>query len=94
MRNSAYCRSNSKVSIESRGCSRFRLTTGYDFWGVYLYWLGLAADEDFPLTVHARMDGDHLLQRTGLNECPIGDIGNWYWETQRQMIKNPNTGGG
>ncbi|GFW61336.1 hypothetical protein TNCV_4136541 [Trichonephila clavipes] len=29
--------------------------------GVYLHWLDLAANKAHPLCVHARMDGDHLL---------------------------------
>ncbi|GFW98887.1 reverse transcriptase [Trichonephila clavipes] len=40
---------------------RFRLTTGHEFLGVYLHWLGLAANEACPICGHARMDGDHLL---------------------------------
>ncbi|GFT21887.1 uncharacterized protein TNCV_3179831 [Trichonephila clavipes] len=40
----------------------FRLTTGHDFLGVYLHWLGVAANEAYPLCGHARLDGDHLLQ--------------------------------
>ncbi|GFV30219.1 reverse transcriptase [Trichonephila clavipes] len=48
--------------------ARFRLTNGHDFLGVYLHWLGLAADEVCPLCGHARMNGNHLLQCTGLND--------------------------
>ncbi|GFW52931.1 uncharacterized protein TNCV_2395101 [Trichonephila clavipes] len=39
----------------------FRLTTGHDFLGVYLHWLGLAADDACPLFGLARIDDDHLL---------------------------------
>ncbi|GFX66138.1 uncharacterized protein TNCV_4102781 [Trichonephila clavipes] len=42
--------------------ARFHLTTGHDFLGVYIHWLGLAADEVYPLCDHARMESDHLLQ--------------------------------
>ncbi|GFS55999.1 reverse transcriptase [Trichonephila clavipes] len=45
--------------------ARFRLTTGHDFLGVYLHWLGVAANEACPTCDHARMDDDHLLQCTG-----------------------------
>ncbi|GFS81336.1 uncharacterized protein TNCV_1225211 [Trichonephila clavipes] len=31
------------------GVARFRLTTGHDFLGVYLHWLGPDADEACPL---------------------------------------------
>ncbi|GFX41443.1 reverse transcriptase [Trichonephila clavipes] len=49
--------------------ARFRLTTGHDFIGRHdTHWLGLAANEACPLCGHARMDGNHLLQCTGLND--------------------------
>ncbi|GFT81190.1 reverse transcriptase [Trichonephila clavipes] len=56
----------------------FRLTTGHDFLGVYLHWLGLAAVEACPLCGYARMDDDHLLQCTGLDDYPTDDIVSWY----------------
>ncbi|GFU60190.1 hypothetical protein TNCV_4248941 [Trichonephila clavipes] len=37
------------------------------------------------------MDGDHLLQCTGLDEYQTNDIVSRYWETQRQMVKKPST---
>ncbi|GFW86822.1 reverse transcriptase [Trichonephila clavipes] len=46
--------------------ARFHLTTGHDFLGEYFHWLHLVADEAYPLCGHAGMDGDHLLQCTGL----------------------------
>ncbi|GFW60985.1 reverse transcriptase [Trichonephila clavipes] len=55
------------------GVSRFRLSTGYEFLGVY-HWLSLAAEEACPLCDHARIDGDHLLQCTGLDEYPTDDV--------------------
>ncbi|GFV92913.1 reverse transcriptase [Trichonephila clavipes] len=67
-------------------CS-FLVTTGLDFLGVYLHWLGMAANEACPICGHARMDGDHLLQCTGLDEYPAEDITCWYWEARRQMVK-------
>ncbi|GFV30154.1 reverse transcriptase [Trichonephila clavipes] len=70
----------------------FRLTTGHDFLGVYLHCLGVAVNEGCPLSGHARMDGDHLLQCTGLVEYPADDIVSWYWEARYQMVKKPNTG--
>ncbi|GFY02431.1 reverse transcriptase [Trichonephila clavipes] len=48
--------------------AHFCLTTGYDFLRVYLHWLGVAANEACAFCCHARMDGDHLLQCTGLAE--------------------------
>ncbi|GFT79934.1 reverse transcriptase [Trichonephila clavipes] len=50
------------------------LTTGQDFLGVHLHWIGLAADEACPLCGHARMDSDHLLQCTGIDEYPTDDV--------------------
>ncbi|GFV32114.1 reverse transcriptase [Trichonephila clavipes] len=44
----------------------------YNFFGVYLHWLGLAADKFCPLCGHARVDGNHLLQCPGLDEYPMG----------------------
>ncbi|GFT13722.1 reverse transcriptase [Trichonephila clavipes] len=67
----------------------FRLTTGHDFLGVYLHWLSLAADASCPFCGNARMDGDHLLQCTGLD-----DIVSQYWKARRQMVKKPSTGVG
>ncbi|GFT24886.1 reverse transcriptase [Trichonephila clavipes] len=77
-----------------KAVAHFLLTTGHDFLGVYLHWLGLAANETCPLCGHARMDGDHLLQCTGLEEYPTDDIVSRYWEARRQMVKKPNTGVG
>ncbi|GFS73523.1 reverse transcriptase [Trichonephila clavipes] len=51
-----------------KAVDRFRLTNGHDFLGVYLHWLGVAANEACPICGHARMDRDHLLQCTGLGE--------------------------
>ncbi|GFW89948.1 reverse transcriptase [Trichonephila clavipes] len=74
--------------------ARFRLTTGHDFLGVYLHWLGVAASEACTICGHARMDGDHLLQCIGLDEYPADDIISRYWEARRQTVKKPNTGVG
>ncbi|GFT76553.1 reverse transcriptase [Trichonephila clavipes] len=71
MGNSGHCGPNPEALGDSRG---FRLTTGDDFLGVYLHWLGLAANEACLLCGHARMDGDHLLQCTRLDEYPTHDI--------------------
>ncbi|GFS79530.1 reverse transcriptase [Trichonephila clavipes] len=54
--------------------ARFRLATEHVFLGVYLHWFGLAADEACPLRVHAKMDGDYLLQCTGFDEYPTDDL--------------------
>ncbi|GFV89136.1 reverse transcriptase [Trichonephila clavipes] len=67
--------------------ARFRLTTGHDFWGKYLHWLSVAANEACPICGHARMDCDHLLQCTGLDEYPAVDIMCRYWGARRQMVK-------
>ncbi|GFT85164.1 reverse transcriptase [Trichonephila clavipes] len=72
----------------------FRLTTGHDFLGVYLHWLGVAANEVCPICGHARMDDDHLLQCTGLDEYLADDIVSRYWEVRRQMVKKLSTGVG
>ncbi|GFX19032.1 reverse transcriptase [Trichonephila clavipes] len=56
----------------------FRLATGHDFLELYLHWLGVAANEACPLCGHARMDGDHLLQCTGLDEYPADNIVSQY----------------
>ncbi|GFU14536.1 hypothetical protein TNCV_3251561 [Trichonephila clavipes] len=72
----------------------FRLTTGHYFLGVFRHWLGLAADETCPLSGHARMDGDHLLQYAGLDEYPTEAVASRYWEAWHQMVKKPNMGVG
>ncbi|GFU55395.1 hypothetical protein TNCV_2549841 [Trichonephila clavipes] len=33
------------ATVEPKAFARFRLTTGHDFLGVYLFWIGLTADE-------------------------------------------------
>ncbi|GFW25114.1 major facilitator superfamily domain-containing protein 3 [Trichonephila clavipes] len=72
--------------------SCFCLTTAHYFLGVYLHWLGLAANEACLLCSQVRMDGHHLLQCTGLDEYLTDDIVSWYWEAQHQMVKKPSTG--
>ncbi|GFV64922.1 reverse transcriptase [Trichonephila clavipes] len=62
--------------------ARFCLTTGHDFLGVYLHWLGVAANEACPLCGHARMDRDHLLKCTGLVEYSADDIVSRYWKAR------------
>ncbi|GFX79608.1 DUF4371 domain-containing protein [Trichonephila clavipes] len=74
--------------------ARFRLTTGHDLLGVYLHWLSMAANEACPLCFHTGMDGDHLLQCTGLAEYPADDIVSQCWEARRQMVKETSTGVG
>ncbi|GFV78316.1 reverse transcriptase [Trichonephila clavipes] len=74
--------------------ARFHLSTGHDFLGVYHHRFGLAADEACPLYGRARMDGDHLLQCTELNEYSTDDVISRYWEAWRQMVKKPSTGVG
>ncbi|GFS68035.1 reverse transcriptase [Trichonephila clavipes] len=54
--------------------ARFRLTTGHHFLRVYLHWLIVVANEACPLCGYARMDGDHMLQCTGLVEYPADDL--------------------
>ncbi|GFY27431.1 reverse transcriptase [Trichonephila clavipes] len=72
----------------------FRLTTGHNLLEVYLHWLRGTANVSCPLCGHARMDGDHLPQFTGLSEYTADDIVSRYWETRRQMVKKPSTGVG
>ncbi|GFV73421.1 reverse transcriptase [Trichonephila clavipes] len=89
----AYCGPNPEAPLErAEVVARFRLTTGHEFLGVYLHWLGVAANEAYPLCGHARMDGDILLQCTGLVEYPPDDIISRYWEARRQMVEKPSTG--
>ncbi|GFU90622.1 reverse transcriptase [Trichonephila clavipes] len=93
MRNPGHCGFNPEAHGErAEAVSRFHLTKGHDFLGAYLHWLGLAANEACPLCGHARMDGDHLLQCTGVDEYPTDDIVSRYWEAWRQMVKKPSTG--
>ncbi|GFV53787.1 reverse transcriptase [Trichonephila clavipes] len=68
-------------SIDLRGL----MTTRKKFGGVHVHWIGLAADEACWFCGHVRMDGDHLLQCTGLDEYPTDDIVSWYWEALRRM---------
>ncbi|GFV39499.1 reverse transcriptase [Trichonephila clavipes] len=74
--------------------ARFRLTTGHGYLGMYLHWLSVATDEACPLCGHARMDGNHLLQCTRLDEYPADDIVSRYWEARCQMVRKPSTGVG
>ncbi|GFT95806.1 reverse transcriptase [Trichonephila clavipes] len=83
-------KSNPESPGEIRGFCPLLTTTGCDFMGVYLHWPGLAADEACPFCSHARMDGMHLLQSTGLDEYPTDDIVSRYWKARRQMVKKPS----
>ncbi|GFX23812.1 reverse transcriptase [Trichonephila clavipes] len=67
--------------------SRFCLTTEHDFLRVYLHWLGLDADEAYPLCGNASMDGDQLIQCTGLDKYMTDDVVNRDWEVRQQMVK-------
>ncbi|GFV20520.1 reverse transcriptase [Trichonephila clavipes] len=79
---------------KAEAVARFRPTTVHDFLEVYLYWLGMAANEAYPLCGDARMDDDHPLRCTGLVEYPFDDIVSRYWEVRRQMVKKPSPGVG
>ncbi|GFY19737.1 reverse transcriptase [Trichonephila clavipes] len=74
--------------------TRFCLTTGHDFLGVYLHWLGVAANEACPLCGYARMYGNHLLQCTGLDKYTADEIISRYWEARCQIVKKSSTGVG
>ncbi|GFW44673.1 reverse transcriptase [Trichonephila clavipes] len=50
--------------------AHFHQTTGQDFLGVYLHGLGLASGKICTLCGHSRVDADHPLQCTGLDEHP------------------------
>ncbi|GFV99863.1 hypothetical protein TNCV_5082231 [Trichonephila clavipes] len=39
---------------------------------------------------HVRMDGDHLLQCTVLDEYPIYDFLSRYWNARSQIVKRPS----
>ncbi|GFS97152.1 uncharacterized protein TNCV_1921001 [Trichonephila clavipes] len=73
MGNLDHCGSYTEAPGESQGLPAFAKTIGHDFLGVYIHWLGLSADEPCPLCGHGWMDGDHLLQYTGLDEYPLRD---------------------
>ncbi|GFV10694.1 reverse transcriptase [Trichonephila clavipes] len=85
MGNSGHCGPNPEAPGESRGCCRFHLTTGHNFLGVYLHWLGVVANVACSICDRARMDGDHLLQCTGLVEYPADDIVSRYWELSTDL---------
>ncbi|GFT80266.1 reverse transcriptase [Trichonephila clavipes] len=61
-----------KHLVRAEAVALFRLTTGHDFLGVYLHWLGVAINEACLLSGHARIDGDHLLQCTGHRQSVLG----------------------
>ncbi|GFW42441.1 hypothetical protein TNCV_240381 [Trichonephila clavipes] len=71
MGNSNLSGSNPEASGESRG---YCPPSIHDSLGVYIHWLGVAANEACPLCGHARMDGDPLLQYSGSVEYPADDI--------------------
>ncbi|GFY34184.1 cuticle protein 10.9 [Trichonephila clavipes] len=89
MGNSCYCGSNS-VATEATLLPTFASQPDMTFWEYTS--TGLAADEACPLCDHARIDSDHLLQCTRLDEYPADDIVSWYWKAGRQMVKKPSTG--
>ncbi|GFX84888.1 reverse transcriptase [Trichonephila clavipes] len=74
--------------------AHFPLTTGHDFLGVYLNWLGKAANEACPLCGHVRINDNHLPQCTGLAEYTADGIVSRYWEARCQMVKKPSMGVG
>ncbi|GFU56723.1 reverse transcriptase [Trichonephila clavipes] len=47
-----------------------------------------AADEARQFSGNARIDGDHLLQCTGIYEYPTDDAIIRYWEARRQVVKH------
>ncbi|GFU09531.1 reverse transcriptase [Trichonephila clavipes] len=67
--------------------ARFCLTTGHNFWGVYLHWLDLTVEEVFSLCGHTRMD--HLLQCIGLNEYPTDVVVSRYFIDRLEMARKP-----
>ncbi|GFV86001.1 hypothetical protein TNCV_203811 [Trichonephila clavipes] len=61
-------------------------------WEYNLHLLDLASDKACPLVGYTRMDGEHLLQCTGLNvEHSPDDVVSLYWEARSQMDKKPTT---
>ncbi|GFV73251.1 reverse transcriptase [Trichonephila clavipes] len=86
MGNSGYFGYNPKAE-RAKAVARFPLATGHYFLGVHLHWLDLAEGKNGLLYGHARMNGDHLLQCTGLDEYPTDDVVSRYWEARRQMVK-------
>lgn len=74
--------------------ARFRLATGHDYLGVHLHRIGLAESESCPLCGQARMDGDHLLDCSHLDNYATDDLVGRYWEARRAMVQKPSTGVG
>ncbi|GFV43727.1 reverse transcriptase [Trichonephila clavipes] len=60
--------------------ARFRLTIRHDSLKEYLHWFGLTVDEACPLYGHSIMDGNHLVQCTGLDKYPTDDVVSQYCE--------------
>ncbi|GFY31100.1 reverse transcriptase [Trichonephila clavipes] len=58
---------------------------------VYHHSLGMAANEACPICGHARMEGDNLLQCTGLDEYLADEIVCRYWKARCQMVKKRST---
>ncbi|GFX99199.1 reverse transcriptase [Trichonephila clavipes] len=88
MGNTCHCGFIPRHLERAEAVALFRLTTGHDFLGVYLHWLGVAANEGCPISGHARMDGDHLIQCPGLDEYPADDIVLGASATNGQEVKH------
>ncbi|GFT90724.1 hypothetical protein TNCV_3010841 [Trichonephila clavipes] len=87
MGNPDHRESYSVVLGESHNCPLSLNYRTLTFWEYKLCWLGVAANKACPLYSHARMDGDHLLQCTKLNDYTIDGIVTRYWVGRRQMVK-------
>ncbi|GFV72281.1 hypothetical protein TNCV_637431 [Trichonephila clavipes] len=84
-RNDPY--SHKRYMETAEACARFRPTTGGNILEVYLHWLGLATDEACLLYGYAGIDGEYMLQCTGLDEYPTNDIFSRYGEAWLKMVK-------
>ncbi|GFX27290.1 hypothetical protein TNCV_3341021 [Trichonephila clavipes] len=59
-----------------------------EFLGVYLHRFGLGADEASQIMPKpCQVNGDYLLQCTGLDEYLTDDVISWHLEARRQMFK-------
>ncbi|GFV93552.1 hypothetical protein TNCV_1988641 [Trichonephila clavipes] len=94
MGNSGHCGPNPEAPGESRGYCPLSSNYRTRLFGSIPPWLCVADNKACPICGHARMDGDHLLQCTGLDEYPADDIVSRYWGARRQMVKKPSMGVG
>ncbi|GFT82860.1 reverse transcriptase [Trichonephila clavipes] len=77
MGNPDLCESYPEAPRESRSCFRFCLTRDMTLWD-FMTFTGLAPNEACQHCGHARKDGDHVFQWTGLNEYLTDNIKSFF----------------